>query len=117
LRTDPRFYPTDEESFLRYVREICKIADGKITQFFSFFPRCPYSVRPMDLSQARTAPAAYYFRPNNDCSRPGYYMLNTYDLKSRPLYSQEALALHEAVPGTLLVNNKDIIYKLESHWS
>ena len=30
---------------------------------------------------------------------PGIYLVNTYDLPSRPLYSQIALTLHESAPG------------------
>jgi uncharacterized protein (DUF885 family) len=32
-------------------------------------------------------------------TRAGTYWVNTYDLKSRPFYTLEALTLHEAVPG------------------
>ena len=30
---------------------------------------------------------------------PGVYLVNTYDLPSRPLYSLPALTLHESAPG------------------
>ena len=37
--------------------------------------------------------------------QPGYYWVNTYGLKKRPLYVLEALTLHEAVPGHHLQNS------------
>ena len=42
---------------------------------------------------------AYYQSPQGDGTVAGFFFLNTYDLKSRPKYMLEALALHEAVPG------------------
>ncbi|NRA75974.1 MAG: DUF885 domain-containing protein, partial [Planctomycetes bacterium] len=42
---------------------------------------------------------AYYRSPPADGSQPGWFYANTFDLKSRPIYEMEALALHEAVPG------------------
>ena len=43
--------------------------------------------------------SAYYQPPGGDGATAGFYYLNTYNLPSRPLYSLEALSLHEAVPG------------------
>lgn len=37
--------------------------------------------------------------PDENCTRPGLYHFNTYDLASRPLYTTPSTTLHEAVPG------------------
>ena len=37
--------------------------------------------------------------PNRPRGRPGVYLLNTFDLPSRPLYQLPALTLHESAPG------------------
>jgi len=56
-------------------------------------------LRPIPDHSAPGNTTAYYFPGSGDGARAGYYYVNTYDLKSRPLYEIEALSLHEAVPG------------------
>jgi uncharacterized protein (DUF885 family) len=45
------------------------------------------------------APAAYYYAPPVDGSRPGVYYVNTYDLPSRSYVGLASMTFHEAVPG------------------
>ena len=54
---------------------------------------------PFQNSSAPGNTTAYYQPGAGDGTRAGTYYVNTYDLKSRPLYEIEALSLHEAVPG------------------
>lgn len=99
LKNDTRFIAKTEEEFLQFIRDITKRADPELTKLFKKLPRCTYGVRPIDPEQAKTAPAAFYNPPNIDCSRPGYYYVNTYDLTQRPKYVYESTTLHETVPG------------------
>ena len=66
---------------------------------FGRLPRMPYGIRPVPDYVAPRTTAAYYQRPTGDGTRAGFYNLNTYNLKARPLFALEALSLHEAVPG------------------
>jgi uncharacterized protein (DUF885 family) len=73
--------------------------DGQLPLLFGKLPRMPYGLRPIPDYIAPRTTSAYYQPPTGDGSRAGFYYLNTYNLKSRPLYALEALSLHEAVPG------------------
>lgn len=53
----------------------------------------------MPAYQEQDAPAAYYYPGTADGSRPGRYLVNTYQPRERPRYTAEVLAFHEAVPG------------------
>jgi uncharacterized protein (DUF885 family) len=91
LRTDPKFYAKTPEELLMHAAWIAKRFDGKASQFFGYLPRARFTIKPVpdDLAPFYTAGRG----------GPGVYLVNTYDLPSRPLYSLTALTLHESAPG------------------
>jgi uncharacterized protein (DUF885 family) len=91
LRTDPRFYAKSPEELLMRAAWIAKRFDGAASQFFGYLPRMRFAIRPVpdDLAPFYTAGRG----------GPGLYLVNTYDLPSRPLYNLTALTLHESAPG------------------
>jgi len=91
LRTDPRFYAQTPEELLMRAAWIAKRFDGKAAQFFGYLPRARFAIKPVpdDLAPFYTAGRG----------GAGVYLLNTYDLPSRPLYNLAALTLHESAPG------------------
>jgi uncharacterized protein (DUF885 family) len=99
LRTDPRFYYTDEQALLDAYTLICKRIDPELPRLFRTLPRNTYGVRPLPTFAARTAPTGYYYPGSAKGGIPGYFMVNTYRLDQRPKYSMLALTIHEAVPG------------------
>jgi uncharacterized protein (DUF885 family) len=99
LRTDPRFYASTPEQLLKEASWISKQADGLLPQFFGKLPRQPYGVEAVPAHLAPTYTAGRYAGSPIRSKSAAHYWLNTYDLKSRPLYALESLTLHEAVPG------------------
>lgn len=99
LRTDPRFYYTDEKDLLRGYREIAKRVDPELPGLFGRLPRNPYGVRPIPRFAAESSPTAYYYPGSIHSGVPGYFLANTFRLDQRPKYEMIALTLHEAVPG------------------
>jgi uncharacterized protein (DUF885 family) len=99
LRSDPQFYATSAQDLLKQAAWIAKTMDGKLPSLFKTLPRQPYTVNPVPENIAPKYTAGRYVGAPIDSDRPGQYWVNTYDLKSRPLYALPALTLHEAVPG------------------
>ena len=99
LRTDPQFYYETADELLTGYRDICKRADPELTNLFRKLPRQPYGVVPVPSYIEKSVTTAYYQPGSNNAGRAGFFFANTYDLKSRPKWEMEALALHEAVPG------------------
>jgi len=91
LRKDPQFYAKTPEELLMRAAWIAKRFDGKASQYFGQLPRARFAIRPVpdDL-------APFY---TSGRGGPGVYLLNTYNLPSRPLYNLTALTLHESAPG------------------
>ncbi|MGE3776562.1 MAG: DUF885 family protein, partial [Pirellulaceae bacterium] len=99
LRTSPRFYVESPDQLLKEVSLVLKRMDGALPRLFRTLPRTPYGIREVPSYLAPKTTTAYYQPPAGDGSQAGFYFVNTFNLKARPLYEIEALSLHEAVPG------------------
>src|SRR6202044_969483 len=73
---------------------ISKDFDGVSAQYFGYLPRQRFGIKPVP---ADIAP--FY---TSGRGGPGVYLVNTYDLPSRPLFNLTALTLHESAPGHAL---------------
>lgn len=99
LRTDERFYAKTPKELLMFARDISKRIDAKLPKFFKTLPRKPYGVAPVPDAIAPKYTGGRYVGTSKNSTEPGYYWVNTYDLKSRTLYTIPALTAHEGVPG------------------
>ncbi|WP_448661977.1 DUF885 domain-containing protein [Sphingomonas sp. CJ20] len=105
LRTDPQFYAKTPQALLDRGAWIAKTFDGKVARYFGRLPRSRFAIVPVpdDI-------APFY---TGGRGGPGVYLINTYNLPARPLYSLPALTLHESAPGhafqmPLAAENKDL---------
>jgi len=99
LRTDERFYAKTPKELLMFARDISKRIDAKLPKFFKTLPRKPYGVAPVPDAIAPKYTGGRYVGTSKNSTEPGYYWVNTYNLKSRTLYTIPALTAHEGVPG------------------
>jgi uncharacterized protein (DUF885 family) len=99
LRSDPRFFVDRPDELMKEVAYLMKRIEGQLPALFKTLQRTPFGLREIPAHLAPTSTTAYYMLPAGDGTTAGFYYVNTYDLKSRPLYEYEALSLHEAVPG------------------
>ena len=91
LRTDPQFYAKTPDELLMRAAFIAKEFDGVAGRFFGYEPRGRFAIRPVPA-----AIAPFYTSARGG---PTVYLVNTFDLPSRGLYSLPALTLHESAPG------------------
>lgn len=99
LRNEPKFYAETPEQLLKEASYIAKKADGMLPLLFGKLPRQPYGVEAVPAHLAPTYTGGRYSGAPLNSKRAGHYWVNTYNLKSRPLYILESLTLHEAMPG------------------
>ncbi|TFW32993.1 DUF885 domain-containing protein [Massilia horti] len=91
LRTDPRFYAKTPQELLMHAAWVAKKFDAKAERYFGYLPRRRFAIVPVPDDQA-----PYYTAGRGG---PGVYLVNTYNLPARALYSLPALTLHESAPG------------------
>ncbi|KPF52767.1 hypothetical protein IP65_15670 [Novosphingobium sp. AAP1] len=91
LRSDPQFVASSPQDLLNRAAWIAKTFDGKAADWFGRLPRKRFAIRPVpaDIAPFYTAGRG----------GPGVYLVNTWNLPARQLYSLPALTLHESAPG------------------
>lgn len=93
LRNEPSFYAKTVEELLGRAALISKTAEGELPKFFSVLPRGTYKIN------ANPNRGTFYMPSSGDGTTSGTYFVSTKNLAGQPLYTLEALTLHEGVPG------------------
>lgn len=103
METDPRFFVADTpEGKASYVAQATAVIDAmrqRLPTAFNLMPKAALQVRAVEPFREASAGLAFYSRPSADGKRPGYYYVNTFNVKAIPTYQMEALAYHEGLPG------------------
>lgn len=99
IRSAPGATPASIEELLEHARGQISRAMAAAPGYFGSLPVAACEVRAVESYKEADAPAAYYYPPAIDGSRPGIYYVNTYDLPSRSNVALASTSFHEAVPG------------------
>jgi uncharacterized protein (DUF885 family) len=99
LESSPGATPKSSAELLDHARSQIERALARSPQYFGRLPKSPVVVRAVEPFKEADSPAAFYYPPAVDGSRPGVFYVNTYDLSSRSFVSLASTSFHEAVPG------------------
>ncbi|WP_230329798.1 DUF885 domain-containing protein [Nocardia aurantiaca] len=99
LREDSALRYGDGEEIMTDARAYLAAAHAEMGNWFGRLPRQSCDIVPVPEFLAADAPAAYYFPPAADGSRPGAYYVNLHEPTGRNRYETASVAYHEAIPG------------------
>ena len=99
LDKDPKQHVKTREELVAFAQRTLARAQAAVPQVIGHMPVTKIELRQLEAYREKESPAAYYGPAPEDHSRPAYYWLNTYKAETRPLFTAEALAFHEGVPG------------------
>lgn len=99
LREDPQLRYSDGRQILADTRRCVEAATVRADQWFRRRPRGCCDVVAVPDTLAADTPAAYYYPPAADGTRPGTYFVNLDQPGDRGRFETAAVAFHEAIPG------------------
>jgi uncharacterized protein (DUF885 family) len=99
LKSDPKQHPTSADQLLEAYKKPLDAMKAKLPTLFGRLPKAPLEVKPTpDFRAANSAPADY--EPGTpDGKRPGVFNANLTNFAGRTLFTTEAIAYHEGIPG------------------
>ena len=99
LKTNPKLHPTSREALLAAYSGYLTPMQARLPQLFGRLPKAHFEVAAVPDYLEKTSAPAYYESGTPDGSRPGRLRIDTYNATDRNLYSVEAIAYHEGLPG------------------
>ena len=99
IKADRKNYFVSEAQLMEKHKNTLVGMKKYLPNYFKTLPTIDFEVKKMDEFKAPASPAAYYYPPSKDGSRPGIFWMNTYKPEQWAIYTMESLAYHEAVPG------------------
>ena len=99
LRTDPALKYTSGDEIMADAAAALERAKAAMGDWFGRLPVAECAIVPVPDYLAADAPAAYYFPPAGDGSRPGTYYVNTHAPEDKSRTEAESIGYHEAIPG------------------
>src|SRR5262249_30791112 len=99
VRDDPALRNRDGSSLLARHRAILAEMEASLPRLFGRLPASTCDVRPFDPVRARSSPAGEDLPMPPDGRRRGIFFVTPSAPDTRPTYTMQALAYHEAVPG------------------
>ncbi len=94
--------PANSQGRARYLKMAKSYISGmekKLDSFFRNKPKAGIVVKAVEPFREKSAGMAFYQTPSLDGKRPGTYYVNLSNMKALPIWSAEALAYHEGIPG------------------
>ncbi len=99
FKSNPKLHPASREALLAAYGGYLGPMQARLPQLFGRLPKAKFEVAAVpDYLEKNSAPA-YYQAGAPDGSRPGRLFIDTYNATDRNLYSVEAIAYHEGLPG------------------
>jgi uncharacterized protein (DUF885 family) len=99
LRDDPALRYERSDEMMADARRYLDAALAVMGDWFGRLPQSECDIKPVPEILAADAPAAYYFPPAADGSRPGAYFVNNANPGEHNRYEMASVAYHEAIPG------------------
>ncbi len=99
LKNDPKQHPTSADQLVEAFRKPLEAMKAKLPDLFGRLPKAPFEVQPVPAYREANSAPAYYEPGTPDGKRPGTFFANTYHFADRQLFTAEAIAFHEGIPG------------------
>jgi len=82
-----------------YAQSALDRAKAALPAWFGILPKADVIIQPYPPFQEASAPGGQYNAPSEDGTRPGIYLINTYEPEKQSKAGLEATAFHETYPG------------------
>jgi uncharacterized protein (DUF885 family) len=99
LEANPKLKATSRQQLFDAYKGYIAPMQAKLPELFGRLPKAPLEVIPVPDYLEKNMFPAYYEAGTPDGSRPGRLNVNLYNFADRNLYSVEAIAYHEGIPG------------------